>query len=167
MRCLQVISESLKAHHMWATESGLSLSIRQEADATRFSSSLISPSLGVGKEHEPFSRLLSWGHTHTPPYLSAHDKSPFGRERVLHLLKLATPSQILQINGFKPITLPCSIIPLVSECHYGIDSQTGKHIFWNLRPNSNLLPRDSGIPFHLPHSPIPPLRTAAPNECHG
>lgn len=65
------------------------------------------------------------------------------------------------------LSLSPSLILLVTESHYGINSQVGKHIFWNPTPNSNLLPRDSDTPFLLLDSPNPMSRTTAFTERQG
>ena len=89
-------------------------------------------------------------HTHTHIMYQIMKKALLGeRDLCIHL------NRPLSYKYFKPmassLSLSPSMIPLVTEFHYGITSQVGKHIFWIPTFNSSLLPRDSDIPFLLLH----------------
>ena len=89
-------------------------------------------------------------HTHTHITYQIMEKALLGeRDLCIHL------NGPLSYKYFKSMALSLSLspsmIPLVTECQYGITSQVGKHTFWIPALNSSLLPRDSDVPFLLLH----------------
>lgn len=110
-----------------------------------------------------FMHVCTHAHTFLIPY-QLMERDLLGRDLCIHL---NWPFCYKYFESMaSSLSLSPSIIPLVTEFHYGIDSRVGKHIYGNPTPNSNLLPRDSDIPFLLLPSPSLTLRTATLNEFH-